>query len=187
MATPNDGADSTPRTPIQKSFQQLQKTVRGIANTSNFFLDNRFWAATAIGIGIVPLLLSLALGIIGHQILSAILLSLLCIGLLWKDGWIRCIIAITLTFLSHSALAVIFAQHYPDLCAEIMPKAADYWEQQRHWITTGENIEYELSTWVPAHITLFFGTTFYSFCSCNGLHFRDDGIRPVNKTLYLVS
>lgn len=91
--------------------------------------------------------------------------------------------AITVFFLAHSVLAIFLVQTDPATCDLIMPKAADYWQQQRHWITTGENNEYELSVWVPAHLTLFLGTTIYSFTSFGCLVFHE-GLVQVDMMNY---
>lgn len=170
--------------PISKIFQPLKRSIRGIARTSNFFIDRWFWPLVALLTGTVPLLVSFLTGLGGHQVVSAMLLSGICLGLVWKDRWVAAIFAISLMFLGHSILAVYLAQHFPETCDQIMPKAREYWEQQRHWITTGENLEYELSTWVPAHITLFFGTTFYSFVSFGVLVFYEGLIQVDMMNFY---
>ena len=155
----------------------LAKIIRGIANASLFFVGQRYWPLYAILVGTVPLLMSFLLRTPGHPLVSAVLLSFLCIGFAYKDQWVRCLVLIALCFLSHSILAIVISRHAPDVCAQILPKAADYWERQYHWISTGENTEYQIASWLPAHIQMFVGAALFSFTSFGAVVFHDGFIQ----------
>ena len=47
----------------------------------------------------------------------------------------------------------------------VLPNAADYWDKQHRWITTGYDTEYEIESWLPAHVQLLLGTALFSFTS----------------------
>ena len=151
----------------------LAKTIRGIAGASLFFVNQTWWPLYAILVGIVPLLISFITGWQGHQLVSAIGLSFMCIGFVYHDRWVKCIFAITLVFVAHSILAIGISLNYPEVGAEIFPKAADYWARQHLWIATGENTEYKVSSWLPAHFQMAVGATLFSFTSFGTVVFRD--------------
>ena len=57
--------------------------------------------------------------------------------------------------------------------APLLPGAEDYWQKQRAWIESGEDPEYEVSAWVPAHLQLLGGSMLYSFTSFGVLTFHE--------------
>jgi hypothetical protein len=126
---------------------------------------------SAIIVGGVPFGLSLLAGVGGHQLVSAIGLSLLCLALAKDDAWVKGIATIALTFLAHSVLVIAFARQMPDTVQPLLPGAEDYWQKQVLWIESGQDPEYELSAWVPAHFMILLGTTLYSFTSFGVLAF----------------
>lgn len=96
---------------------------------------------------------------------------MLCLALAKDDAWVKGIGTIALTFLAHSVLVIAFTRQMPDTTGPLLPNAEDYWKKQVVWIETGQDPEYELSAWVPAHFMILFGTTLYSFTSFGALAF----------------
>ena len=173
--TQND--DATVATPSQgiwaRGRRRVARVVTQLATTAKPYASSNAWPVWAMLIGTVPFLVSYAGGVSGHQLASAVLLSLLCLGFVAEDHWMQCITAIALAFIAHSLLVVAMSRYDSERCAAILPKAADYWEQQRTWITTGVNQEYELETWLPAHGQMFVGISLFSFTSFGALVFHD--------------
>lgn len=158
---------------VSQIHLSLSQVIKSLVGVSVPYSDSRLWPLYAILIGTLPLLLSFLFRVPGHPLVSAVLLSLMCLGLVSKDRWMQCITAISLAFVFHSVMAVGLSRQYPEVCAEILPKAASYWDRQERWIKTGINEEYEVSSWLPGHIQMFFGTAFFSFTSFGAVVFHE--------------
>lgn len=152
---------------------RLAGVVRGVAVFGKRFSNSRWWPLTAALVGAGPLIAFFGAGVYGHQIASAILLSILCLGFVVDDRWCQCLAAISLAFIAHSLLAIALARSAPERSSAVLPKAEAYWERQHSWITTGVNEEYEVSSWLPAHIQMFFGIAIFSFTSFGAVVFHD--------------
>ena len=80
------------------------------------------------------------------------------------DTLAHCRCAARLRFLGLGVMAIVFVSHCaamiwitaktPEVLGQIFPDGAEYWVESRHWIVTGQNPEYELKSWVPAHFLL---------------------------------
>lgn len=151
----------------------LAQVVQSLIRWSTPLTKHRFWPLYAVLIGALPLFFSFLFVLPGHAVISAVLLSLMCIGFAAKDRWCQCIFAITLAFVAHSVMAVGLSRQYPEVCAAILPGSADYWDRQQTWIKTGVNEEYKIESWLPAHIQMFFGTSFFSFTSFGAVVFHE--------------
>ncbi len=110
------------------------------------------WLVAAALAGAVPLLLS-ALGPL-HQSLSAVALFFLLVGAARADAWGKAAGVLAVAFVAHSAAAILLARTAPTLADAAFPGGSAYWEQTRTWLLTGVDPEYELSSWVPAHLQL---------------------------------
>lgn len=79
-------------------------------------------------------------------------------------------------FAAHSATVIGLTVTAPEETAELIGFGEKYWQESRDWIVSGENPEYELSSWVPAHLIALFGVPVASYVSLgsvlfiNGLH-----------------
>jgi hypothetical protein len=104
-------------------------------------------------------------------LVTAIGLTLLCLGLAWRDAWSKAVATIAIAFVSHCGVAIFLACSSPAAAAPMFPDGADYWEKQYAWIQTGIDAEYELSTWAPAHVQLLLGSTMFSFTSLGAVTF----------------
>jgi hypothetical protein len=135
--------------------------------------------AAAVAAGALPLALSWALGIGGHQVVSAATLTLLCLACVRKDAWGTGIALVLLAFLAHSAAAMALAALDPVAAGRIMPGAADYWSKQQSWIRTGWDPEYEPAVWIPAHLGQLGGAVLYSYVSLGWITFAE-GFREVD-------
>ena len=118
-----------------------------------------WWILGAVVAGVVPLLCSYALtrwgwsgG--GHQLASGYALALLLLGAAHAGAGWRGVATIGVGFLSHCVVAVAISARDPAGAAACMPGGVDYWERQRAWITTGEDPENDVWTWLPAHAGL---------------------------------
>ncbi|MEL6182458.1 MAG: hypothetical protein AAFS10_26110 [Myxococcota bacterium] len=129
------------------------------------------WVISALFIGLAPLGFSLLTGLPGHQLISGILLSLVCLSLAHRDRWGAGLGALALAYLSHSIVAIAASAIDPATTSAIFPDAASYWAKQQVWIRTGQDPEYELINWVPAYIQLLIGATLFSYTSFGGLIF----------------
>ncbi len=132
-----------------------------------------FWLVSALVIGGLPVALSIWTNVPGHQLISALLLSALCLGLARTDRWIAGISAITVAFVAHSLVVILLVPNDRAKVDRLFPRAGEYWDKQQVWIKSGEDPEYELKNWVPAHVTLFAGTTLFSFSSFGVVTFHD--------------
>jgi hypothetical protein len=133
----------------------------------------------AIAAGVLPLALSWAFRINGHQLVSAAVLALLCLACVRRDAWRTGIAVVLLAFAAHSAAAMEFAALDPAAAARIMPGAADYWSKQQLWIRTGWDPEYEAAVWIPAHLGQLGGAVLNSYVSLGWITFSE-GFRQVD-------
>lgn len=149
-------------------------SARAAANKLSLWAKEVFrgwrWIPAAIASGTIPFLISWQTGIPGHQILSAILLMLICIGLVRDDAWVRGLAAIALMFAAHSVLVIGVARFDPGAGA-LLPGAEQYWRAQIDWIQTGKDPEHELRNWVPAHAQHLAGTVAFTYTSLGLLTF----------------
>jgi len=133
----------------------------------------------AVAVGVLPLALSWAFGIGGHQAVSAAGLALLCLACVRRDAWRSGIALVLLAFLAHNAAAMGIAVLDPGAAARIMPGAADYWSKQQTWIRTGWDPEYEAAVWIPAHLGQLGGAVLNSYVSLGWITFTE-GFRQVD-------
>ena len=130
-----------------------------------------WWVVWAIAVGAIPVLISFALLLPGHQWISALALAALCLGLARDNAWCRGMGLIGLTFAVHSVLVIALAAAAPQRTAAILPGAADYWDKQQTWIKTGVDPEYQLEAWVPAHLQLLAASSLFTFTSLGTITF----------------
>lgn len=166
-----------------RAIRALGHRVLWIARGASPACAHARWIPLAILIGTVPLALSVSLQLPGHQLATAVLLAIGCLGCVPDDAWLKGVALIALTFVSHSLLAIAFSCYLPERSAAVMPQAEAYWEEQKVWIETGHNREYELMSWLPAHLRLLGGATLYSATSFGVLTFLE-GFRQVDMMNY---
>jgi hypothetical protein len=115
----------------------------------------RAWPVVAIAVGVVPLLAGYLVGSPLHQLVTGLLLAPLFWACVCEDRLGRAIAVTGLVLGAHSAVAIAIAARDPVGAAAILPGAADYWDQTRHWLQTGDDPEYQWGTWLPRHLVLF--------------------------------
>jgi hypothetical protein len=142
-----------------------------LAGTTAPWCRGGWWIAWAIAIGTVPVTISFVLNIPGHHWLSALLLAALCLGLVREDAWFRGMGLIGLAFAVHSVVVIALAAAAPHRAAAILPGASDYWHKQQTWIETGQDPEYRLQAWVPAHLQLLGASSLFTFTSLGTVTF----------------
>lgn len=126
------------------------------------------WFTCSLMIGTLPVVLSCELGFAIDRALSAVLTVPLLLGAVRGDR-IRQGTGILLTvFASHSATVIAISALQPTIAADLYPHGEAYWQETHAWIVTGQNPEYELSSWVPAHIQALFGVPLASFITLGG-------------------
>lgn len=128
-------------------------------------MDGYRWALTAALAGGIPFLLSAIFQVHGHQWISAVLLAWICLPLLREDRFWAGIGTMAIAFGSHSLLVIACSNLFPDWAEPVLPTAADYWSKQERWILTGEDPEYALAAWIPAHFKLLAAATLWDFSS----------------------
>lgn len=132
-------------------------------------LSRGAWVS-ALVVGTLPLLLGAALGSPQHQVVAGLALFPLFLGTLRTERFGRGVALVGLAFASHNAVAIALSVSSPEAAA-LFPDGADYWSKQHAWITTGQDPEYVVANWLPAHAQLFVGVALYSYLSLGFLGF----------------
>lgn len=154
-------------------WASVGRSVYRLAGLGEPFCRGWRWMPAAVAAGTVPLLASLALRQGGHQLVSAVMLALLCLACVRDGTWIKGHAVIALAFVAHSMLVITVAYVQPAAVAPLLPDADDYWQKQIAWIETGSDPEYELAAWVPAHVQLLAAVVFLSFTSFGVIPFYE--------------
>jgi hypothetical protein len=131
------------------------------------------WIPSAIAAGGLPFLVSYLTGAPGHQVVSALLLMMLCLPCARSGDWLKGIGVMALAYTSHCALVIALAYLDPQHVAPLLPGAESYWQKQIQWIQTGQDPEYKLSAWVPAQLTLLGAAFLFSYTSLGGILFYE--------------
>jgi hypothetical protein len=131
------------------------------------------WIPASVTAGALPFLISYLTNAPGHQIVSALLLMMLCLPCAREDDWLKGIGVMALAYLSHCALVISLAYADPQQVAPLLPGAEGYWQKQLQWIQTGTDPEYKLSAWIPAHLMLLGAAFLFSYTSLGGILFYE--------------
>ena len=150
-----------------------RRATYNFAGLARPFCDGWRWMPASIAVGTLPFLISYETGAPGHQIISALLLMMLCLPCAREDDWVKGIGLIALTYIAHCAVVVALAYADPQRVASVLPGADAYWQKQIHWIQTGSDPEYKLSAWVPAHLMLLGAAFLFSYTSLGGILFYE--------------
>lgn len=150
---------------------RLARVVVRLATLAEPSCRGWLWIPTSISVGSVPFLVSFAFGVAGHQLVSGVLLVAICLTSVRADRALVGMAMIGIAFLSHSSVVIAAAVSFPDQAAAVLPDAKEYWELQIQWIETGQNHEYDLWQWVPAHFMIFGGTTIFTLSSFGAMTF----------------
>lgn len=86
--------------------------------------------------------------------LTALALTPLLIAAVRRDSVAMGQGILAVVFVAHCAAMISVTAFAPEAIRVIFPDGAEYWKQSHDWIVTGENPEYKLSSWVPAHFQL---------------------------------
>lgn len=149
----------------------VSRRISRLAEATEPFCRGWRWLPAAVLVGGLPVAIAMVFGSSSHQLVTAIALMLLCLGLAWRDAWWTGVATIGIAFATHCSLAIYLAHSNPAIATEMFPDGADYWQKQYSWIRTGVDVEYELSAWVPAHAQLLLGSTIFSFTSLGAVTF----------------
>ena len=149
----------------------VSRRICRLAVASEPFCRGWRWLPSAVLVGGLPVAIAMVFRSSSHQLVTAIALMLLCLGLSWRDAWWTGVATIGIAFATHCGVAILLAYSHPAAAAEMLPDGADYWQKQQSWICTGVDVEYELSAWVPAHAQLLVGSTVFSFTSLGAVTF----------------
>lgn len=125
----------------------------------------------AASIGALPVALSYLLRVPGHQVATALLLWPLFLAFALRGSWLKGVGTVALAFGAHSALVIAFASLDPARTSDVVAGGSQYWQKQLHWITTGQDPEYALANWVPAHGQLLVAVLLLSLTSLGLLVF----------------
>jgi hypothetical protein len=133
----------------------VQKVARRVVSLPTPMIVSWRWVPSAIFIGILPLAVGYWLGSsIVAQVVTGLTLALLFVATLPSDRfWLACGI-VSLSISSHSALVIALTVHDPLGASLCLRGSEEYWLRTWHWVQTGEDVEYQWRTWVPAHILL---------------------------------
>jgi hypothetical protein len=131
------------------------------------------WIPASVAAGVFPFLISYATRAPGHQVVSALLLMMLCLPSARDEDWVKGISIMALTYMAHCAAVIALAYADPQHVAPLLPGAETYWQKQIHWIQTGTDPEYKLSAWVPAHLMLLGAAFLFSYTSLGSILFYE--------------
>lgn len=151
----------------------MRRATYNFAGLAEPLCEGWRWIPSSIAVGAFPFLISYATGAPGHQLVSALLLMMLCLPCARKDDWAKGVSLIALAYLAHCALVIALAYSDPRGVAPILPGAEAYWQKQIRWIQTGADPEYRLSAWVPAHLTLLGAAFLFSYTSLGSILFYE--------------
>jgi hypothetical protein len=143
------------------------------------------WLPVAALAGALPLLLSVLTGLPGHQPLAGALLWLPFLAAVRADRLGAGVGTIAAAYAAHSALAIGLAWTVPERLDGLLPGAPEYWAAQERWITTGDDPEYRLEAWVPAHVGLLAATVVLGYLTL-GLAPFTEGFRQVDLMNFYV-
>lgn len=87
------------------------------------------WVPVALAIGALPFLGSYTVGLPGHQAVSALALTFLCLPCVCDDAWGRGLSAILLAFGAHCAVVIALAHGDPQGVTPLVPDAGTYWHK----------------------------------------------------------
>ena len=139
--------------------------------------------AAAAAAGAIPVVLSAAFSVPGHQLLSALALIALCLACVRRDAGRDAVGLILVAFLVHNVAVMLLVADSPERMARVLPGADAYWHKQLDWIRTGWDPEYEPLAWLPAHLGLLGGDIVYSYASLGWITFAE-GFREVDWMNY---
>lgn len=123
------------------------------------------WLLAAIGVGALPLLVCAAIGTRAHQFACALLLFPLLVVFLKADRFAHGVALIATAFAAHSVVAILLSRIAPETAAACLPGGSEYWAKNLHWIRTGEDPEYVLANWLPAHAQLTVAMLLFGYVS----------------------
>lgn len=150
-----------------------RRATHNFAGLAQPFCEGWRWIPSSIVAGTLPFLISYATAAPGHQIVSALLLMMLCLPCAREDDWAKGIGVMALTYLAHCAVVIALAYADPQRVAPLLPGAEAYWQKQIQWIQTGADPEYKLAAWVPAHLKLLGAAFIFSYTSLGSIIFYE--------------
>jgi hypothetical protein len=153
--------------------QSARRATDSFAGLAQPFCQGWRWIPASIAAGTLPFLVSYATGAPGHQMVSALLLMMLCLACAREDDWVKGICVMALVYAAHCAVVIALAYADPSRVALILPGAESYWQKQIQWIQTGSDPEYKLSAWVPAHLMLLASAFLFGYTSLGGILFYE--------------
>lgn len=148
-----------------------RRATYDFAGLAQSFCEGWRWLPAAIVAGTIPFLISYATGARGHQLISALLLMMLCLACARRDDWRKGLGVMAVAYVAHCAVVIALSYADPSRVAPLLPGAEDYWHKQIGWIQTGMDPEYQLSAWVPAHLKLLGGAILFSYTSLGSIIF----------------
>lgn len=140
------------RVPVRLSWRLLRN-----ADRSSRLFEHSGWPVLCLIIGALPAWISFLVGVRFANELTAVLALPVILGAVRRDltgrGWS----ALALIVAGHCGVNITLAAYWPEQLSVVLPQGLRYWQESREWIETGINPEYELRSWVPAHLQLAAG------------------------------
>src|SRR5262245_56712676 len=128
-----------------------------LAGMARPVMASRAWPAVALLIGSIPIAVGYLIGSSLHQVTTALLWAPLFWACICEDRLNRAIFVTGLVLGAHSAMAIVLSAHDPAGTAAVLPGGGDYWDQNRHWVQTGDRAGYEWSVVLARHRMLIRG------------------------------
>lgn len=137
------------------------------------FCEGWRWLPSSLAVGSLPFLISYLTGAPGHQVVSALLLMMLCLPSAREGNWLKGISVMAAAYVAHCVVVIALSYADPQHVAPLLPGAESYWQKQLQWIQTGQDPEYKLSAWVPAHLMLMGAAFLFSYTSLGSILFYE--------------
>ena len=134
------------------------------------------WTAVALAAGVLPLVAAFGLGLDVHRPLAALILFPLWVLLVRDDREASACGMVFLAFAVHSVCAMALVGLDPLGADRVLLDGPAYWSKNIHWIRTGQDPEYQVAYWVPAHLQDAAGMALYGITSL--------GFVPLVRGLY---
>lgn len=129
------------------------------------------WLICGVLIGAGPVLLSFLLRFSLDRPLTTVLMFPFLLGAVRGGSFRQCVGLLLSIFAAHSVTVILLTYGYATEIAMLIPFGDQYWHETHEWLVTGKNPEYELSSWVPAHVQALFGVPIASYVTFGGALF----------------
>jgi hypothetical protein len=161
------------------------RSVAWLATLGESLVRGKRWLVSAALVGALPLLLAYYFPFRESQVITGLLLTPLFLSCVMGDQFFRAAGIVAVTISIHSAIAITLSAQDPPGTAYILKGSEEYWQRTWHWVSTGDDPEYQWRTWVPAHLRLLVGVPLSAYSSLGVIPFGR-GIQEIDYMNFYV-